>query len=525
MLALLAFFAVAPAWAQTSTGVVLTNSSTSPLSNPLLWLQEVSGNSATFPLFEVSGASNSATLGMEVTSTATPPTGSTPNPQPAWSMLQPPGYGGLTLFQNTGASSAANVSSPVLSLCSSQFVAAGSAQPACWSLQALGGGGTNPPDILSFTRLNSLNTNNNITVLFPAAINLATAPYVDPMTGMQTKAGQITVGPQPVGIQNANTPATFTGGTTMSSVNSATTQAGPAALQSGQVINQGPGSLAQQGYLQVLQSYFGTNGGSTYPNQGLLACPDTLTTPPPAHLQSVVPCNSITPTAPVGQAENWVGVYNNIAGQGTGTTTILIQRHGRVPVKSFASAAWNNGDFVCKDDTNSGYSVSNGSTPCPAGESIGISVGEASAPSTNLHLVDLIQSPSTSGGAQLTFFCQGATVVSSTLYVFPSHTGINCNNTTGSSTLAPVSVTGWLRNLVVYYQTAPGGADSISVYKCPGLGACLTTPALTCPVSGHGCTDFNNTMQISRGDGIQVTVGTTNSTTLGKDIRVSFEIQ
>lgn len=483
----------------------VTITAPSNISNPLLLLQDFSGDTGVVPLFELVGGLSAKTVGIEVTSQS----GSTASVPPNLGTIMGTGFGGLSLVQTNGAAMGAGASSPFLSMCAQQFDSTNGTGAACWSWQVQGMSGSDPPDVLKLTRNNATNPTQDITVLFPAMINLATAP-----TGAGI-AGQITVGPAPISGPNANVPSTFTGAGTSDTTSSAT--AGPVTVEPGQLLGNGPASGAVEGALQILQSYLGSNG-TMNANVGRLACPDaTIPTPIP---QTVKPC------ATTGQAENWVGVYNLIPGQASmiGGSSITPLRYGRVPVQSASPATWLGGDFICKDDANASYVLDNGGTPCNAGESIGVSVGDPS--SGTLHVVDLIPEASVQGGAVMTFFCTGGVASHMTVFMWPGSGNTNCAQT-ASTIEQPVSFSGTIRNLAVFYGTAPGGAltDNITVVKCHPVGTCTPT-AVTCPITGSSqtCVDNTHSVAVLQGDGIQVQDATATLSG-GKDVRISIQIQ
>ncbi|HEY3972141.1 MAG TPA: hypothetical protein VGM18_04005 [Candidatus Sulfotelmatobacter sp.] len=306
VLCVTAFGQVAPS----TTGLVLTNSTTS--NNPFLWLVDSGSNTGLFPILEVSGGVTSQTFGIEVTSQATTATGTAPT----LSTIMGTGFGGLSLVQmGSAATNGPGVPSPAFAMCANQYGTGGSGGqgPDCWYWQVQGGGASNPnpPDTLQLTRLPTTNTTANLTVLFPASINLATAAF----TGIPASAGQITVGPMPYGGTNANVPATFTGASTSSTASGAA--AGPAIIQPGQLTAATPNSTSTEGALELMQTYLGTNNSGS--NYNLLACPDNTTA------QGVVVCGTSTATAQV------VGVYNNNPQQAGATITPI--RYGRAQIK------------------------------------------------------------------------------------------------------------------------------------------------------------------------------------------------
>jgi hypothetical protein len=282
------------------------------------------------------------------------------------------GMGGIDILQNAKAVSS-NYPSPYFQMCAQQLLGMGTpvSAPGCWQLRVDAGSGANPQDVIEWTRLATTNQTHNITMLWPAQINIASR-------------GQITVGPEPLLTgASANTPSTFTGQTNLSTA--AGLGAGFITIEPGQ-LQAGTGADGSiEGSLQILQGYIVSNVSVT---DGRLACPTGAT----GASQVVQPCTN------TGAAENWVGVFNSsIPGQlalqpppNTGVTLTPV-RYGRVPILSAGTTGvtFHNGDFVCKDDANASYVV-NSANACPVGESIGIAVGDTASPATTSHLVDLV---------------------------------------------------------------------------------------------------------------------------------------
>lgn len=443
------------------------------------------------------------------------------------------GYGGIDILQSAKATYnsvtmvATNYSSPSLRMCAEEIVGmSDTTGPDCWIGQVVAATGdstpANAPDTFEWSRQTN-NSTGNITMLWPAAINLAAAPK----TTTPESAGQITVGPAPVdaSIANANVPSTFTGANTANTSSSA--QAGPITIEPGQLNGSAVAAGATEGPLQILQSYLGTNASGG--NLGFLACPSGTA-------QNVVPCGNLTPPT----AKNWVGVYNNIPNQSGASVTPV--RYGRMPVASNQAAQnvpWTNGDFVCKDLTtgNASYAIDNkiylgSNVPCSAGESVGVAVGDPTGTSTP-HLVDLIPAASVSGTTMMTFFCINTVTASATLYMFPSALTTACNSTssTNATGIQPLSVKGQIRNLQVKYAVGPanGVSDTFTVLVCPMLTSCAASP-VTCAVTGNmagtatSCSDGTHSELVNVGDGIQITDGT-GSGSGAANPRISIQIQ
>jgi hypothetical protein len=97
--------------------------------------------------------------------------------------------------------------------------------------------------------------------------------------------------------------------------------------------------------------------------------------------------------------------------------------------------------------------------------------------------------------------------------------------------MQPVSFSGTIRNLEVFYVTAPGAThtDTFTVYKCPALASCAaTTRAITCQISGattpSHCSDTSDAASVSQGDGIQIVDAAGGSSTAANP-RVTVQIQ
>jgi hypothetical protein len=113
-----------------------------------------------------------------------------------------------------------------------------------------------------------------------------------------------------------------------------------------------------------------------------------------------------------------------------------------------------------------------------------------------------------------------------TIFMWPGSGNTNCAQT-ASTIEQPVSFSGTISNLAVFYGTAPGGAltDNITVVKCHPVGTCTAT-AVTCPITGSSqtCVDNTHSVAILQGDGIQVQDAT--ATLSGaRDVRISIQIQ
>lgn len=305
-------------------------------SNPVLLVEDASPSGTTTNYLTVIQAVNGpdASIPLQVANQVT----STGNANNLTSIAS--GYGGLDIVQNTPASTGptTNYSSPYFRMCAQEVIGptppGPSPGPDCWLGQVVAGSGANATDVFQWTR-QTANTTTNITMLWPKAINLSSV-------------GQITVGPEPITGVNANVPSTFTGQKTSSLSGSAA--AGPVTLEPGQLTAGTAAAGMAEGALQILQSYI---VGSSTP-EGQLACPSGTA-------QTISVCTT------TGAAENWIGVFNSIVGAQGITVTPL--RYGRVGVSSSASGlVFNDGDFVCKDDTTAGFVVDNSSTPCPVSQ-------------------------------------------------------------------------------------------------------------------------------------------------------------
>ncbi len=337
--------------------------------------------------------------------------------------------------------------------------------------------GSNAQDIFTWSRpTGSLaNSTGNITMMFPKAINLA-AP------------GQMTVGPAPTNTADLSLVlATFTGQKTTATGSAGTPRAGSITVQPGLLTALSLSSTdAQEGALQILQGYISmSTADSTPPTPGLLACPGGASSP-----QTATNCTT------TGAAENWIGVFNSIQ-QGSPGVSVVPIRYGRVPILSvtgYTGLPFNPGNFVCKDDANAAYVISNGTTPCPIGESVGIEVGDYSGIGANLHLVDLVPEASVSGAAAqgqvLQFSCTGSSGSGSgTGYV----NGGGCNNTGAGEFSLPFQGTGTytLKNMYVNYTAFTGSVtialfvNNVQTLNCTATGTQCTDPTSTTITSGQ----------------------------------------
>ncbi len=196
---------------------------------------------------------------------------------------------------------------------------------------------------------------------------------------------------------------------------------------------------------------------------------------------------------------------------------ILVLADGRAPIKNFGSAVppWTSGDYVCRDTTNSGYVVDNGTTPCNRGTYVGVSAGDPTGlGNTNSHAVDLIQEPIIQGGAMMTFFCDGQVQTGQSDYIFPSASGTTCSEfgATNNYYVQPVGLSGTLRNLEVFYGKGPGSgiSDTFTVWLCSGTGTSCSATMLSCSASGGSsttaaaCHDTTDSATVSLGQGIQI---------------------
>jgi len=361
LLALVLFLPLDQAFGQTGTP-------------PFLNILDFTNDGTASPLLMLQGGQTSSTVGAEITSQST---SSTTSSLPNLGAIMGMGFGGLSLVQTspatTNGTTGTGEASPFFCISGNQWNGtvppSGASVAAVWCLHVHGDSIATTkdiPDIIEWTRPTGIgygNPTSDLTMLWPGAINLAAA-------------GQITVGPNvdTVAGNVANILSTFTGQkTTVTGTSLNPPMAGPVTVEPGQLTSlTAVPAGATEGALQILQSYI--IGDST--DVGRLACLEPAKGP-----QYISDCGS------VGAAENWVGVFNNIKGaQGVSVTPL---RYGRVPISTASSATFNAGDFVCKDDANRSYVMSNGGTPCPIGESIGIAVGDATSGITS-HLVDLV---------------------------------------------------------------------------------------------------------------------------------------
>lgn len=465
---------------------------------PFLTITDSSPDNTAQPLVLLKGGQPSSTQGIEVTSQST----STSSP-PNFSTLIGAGFGGLLLVQNSPAVSGTGQNSPSFCISGNQWNGAASTSVAAvWCLNVEGGGAsgsTDSPDVIEWTRPFLSNTygnpNTDFTMLWPGAINLASN-------------GQMTVGPNvDTTIGNlSGIPSTLTGQKTM--VSTGTVNAGPVTVEPGQLTASSVPSGSQEGALQILQSYLFSGNTRT----GHLACP-TVGTP-----QSVTECQT------TGAAENWVGVFNAIKGaQGVSVTPL---RYGRVPVLTSGSVQFMSGDFICKDDANPSLVKDNQGTPCPIGESIGIAPGELSAPSTNLHLADLIPEAGVSGAAAqgqiLQFTCIGAVpTTASTIYLNGGQCSIASGTDAVEFTLPYPSGTYTLSQMYVNYAHPGLTGDTVTLFVNGSSGA---TPVSCSPTTTGQCSDLTDTASIAAGQTYSIRVGTGASDPL-KNINVTIRLQ
>jgi hypothetical protein len=468
---------------------------------PFLNILDFASDSAASPLLLLQGGQTASTLGVEVT---TQSTGSTTSNLPNLGSIMGIGFGGLSLVQTSPAVNGAGQNSPFFCTSGNQWNTAGTPATvaAVWCLHVHGGnaitGGTGgSPDVIEWTRPTGTgygNPTGDLTMLWPNAINLASN-------------GQLTVGPNvDTFVGNvAGVPSTFTGQKT--SVSSGTVAAGPITIEPGQLIASSVPAGSTEGPLQILQGYIA--GSST--SVGRLACPST------GSAQTVTVCTT------TGAAENWVGVFNSIAGAQGVTVTPL--RYGRVGISSNASGlVFDSGEFVCKDDVNAGFVIDNGSTPCLIGESVGIAVGDPSTPlPNNEHLVDLVAEAGVSGAAAqgqiLHFTCIGAVSSSSTIYL----NGGPCSTTSTSDavefTLPYAIGTYQFSRMYVNYTTAGVSTDTVTLYVNG------TATLISCsPTSASTCSDLADSASILAGQNYSIRVLTHASDSL-KNIDVTIQLK
>jgi hypothetical protein len=119
------------------------------------------------------------------------------------------------------------------------------------------------------------------------------------------------------------------------------------------------------------------------------------------------------------------------------------------------------------------------------------------------------------------------------MYLFPGSTNTVCNAETSNSIVQPISFAGTIKNLEVFYGTAPGAgaSDKFTVLKCTGMVTPCAATSIACTISGTGtpatCSDITDSVSISQGDGIQIQdkAGTTGTSSSAAHARATIEIQ
>jgi hypothetical protein len=162
-----------------------------------------------------------------------------------------------------------------------------------------------------------------------------------------------------------------------------------------------------------------------------------------------------------------------------------------------------------------GYVISNGSTPCPIGDSVGIAVGDYSSGTS--HLVDLVPEASTQGQV-LQFSCYGAAAVG-TIYLDGQSCMGTSSNVTGEFLLPyPSTNTYTLSNMYVHYAAAGNPNDIVTLYV-NGIGT------LNCqPISGTSCVATSGTASIVGGSTYSIRVATFSPETLA-NVNVTIQLQ
>jgi hypothetical protein len=501
LLALVLFLPLTQTFGQTATA-------------PFFTITDFASDGTTSPLLLLTGGQTSSTVGAEVTSQST---STTTTNLPNLGAIMGTGHGGLSLIQTSPATSsgttlpAAGQDSPFFCISGNQWIGdpTDATRASAWCLQVQGGNVSDSrkttADVIQWTRPTGTgygNPTGDITMLFPGAINLAAA-------------GQITVGPNVSATQDvSNILSTFTGQKTTNNGISGAPAAGSVTLEPGQLTASdltASSGAGFEGALQILQSYI--MGASA--DVGRLACPEATVGRRP---QYITDCTS------TGAAENWVGVFNSINGNQGVTVTPL--RYGRVPISTTATnnVAFNAGDFVCKDDGTGGYVVTNGTTPCPIGESIGVAVGESSAPMSKMHLVDLVPEASVSGAAGqgqiLQFTCIGAVATTaSTIFLNGGQCTVGSGSDNTEFTLPYPSGSYTFSQMYVNYGHAGLTNDTVTLFVDG------TSTNVTCsPTTTGQCSDPTHTASISGGHPYSIRVATQASDPL-KNINVTIRLQ
>lgn len=450
------------------------------------------------------------------------------------------GYGGIDLIQNSAATSSANYASPSLQF-AAQVWNGSSTQADTWYLQNTPAStGTNPEIMLRISHTGSDYTNPTIQV--PSAVNIAAGTDTD-------LNPQLTVGATPSLFRAdlSGVPVTFVGPSTYKTPSSGDVKAGMTQIWPGFVLSsQATGVDYYEGALQI--------GIALYPNSS-----DSTT--------DYLACYTGTQTADVctSTSQPLLGVF--FYTPGSKNSLVALAPPSRALINSFSSSQYSAGESVCRDPNHVDEIVAR-TSPCQIGQAVGVAVGDYAAGTT--HLVDLDFSPQgtkTSSGTEstyataapdiatslaaantrtdgsgnltttgcgainntlLTFFCTSTVTAGATLYMFPGAVVTGCT-TASSAAIVPVSFSGTVRNLEVFYATPPGTGqtDTFTLLKCPGLASCTAT-TLTCSISGttapSTCSDLTHIASVSQGDGIQIT-DATGSGSAAANARISIQIQ
>lgn len=159
--------------------------------------------------------------------------------------------------------------------------------------------------------------------------------------------------------------------------------------------------------------------------------------------------------------------------------------------------------------------ISNGSTPCPIGDSVGIAVGDYSSGTS--HLVDLVPEASTQGQV-LQFSCYGPAAVGTIYLDGQSCMGV-ASSVSGEFLLPyPSTNTYTFSNMYVHY-TVPGNSSDIVTLYVNGVGT------LNCqPTSGTFCQVTSGTASIVGGSTYSIRVAAFSPETL-KNVNVTIQLQ
>ncbi|HEV2382745.1 MAG TPA: hypothetical protein VG206_23510 [Terriglobia bacterium] len=469
------------------------------------------------------------------------------------SPIVPAGFGGIDLVQNTAAASLTSEWSPALQFMAQVYTGSASI-PDVWYFQNQPPSGKNNPQQVFALVHSATNAINNLTFQVPSGVNIAAGLTTDTnpqLTVGSTLTSNLDLSSVPVTLVGPSTLAV--GANSTVNVKAGVTQIWPGFVRKKQINSANP----YEGALQVGIALYPSVLTGQVPVDNQLACYQTG----PTAAQTAGICTLST--------QPMLGVF--FTTPGSGDSVVALAPPSRATIASAASHQYNAGDAVCRDTTTPAYSkvIDKGSTGCAIGQAVGIAVGDYTSSTT--HAVDLdfgTKGGNASSGTSsvyatadgdlttgptgatlcadgsgnitttgcgtisntlLTLYCLGPLAAGATLYMFPGATSTACNSATGSGAMLPITFGGTIKNLGVFYVTAPGASqtDTFTVLKCPALASCATT-SITCSISGtttpSTCTDNTDTFSVSAGDAIQIT-DATGASSAGANPRISIQLQ